>query len=84
MGIKRKVQYRRFKASLGSPVSHPTLVYEDNDAVISHVKQDKLTPRIKYLGIPMTWLHGQGLKGTYVAIYAPTGRNKVDMKHGDC
>ena len=27
----------------------------------------------------MTWLHAQDLKGIYVAIYTPTGRNKVDM-----
>ena len=27
----------------------------------------------------MTWLHEQGLKGTYVVIFTPTGRNKVDM-----
>ena len=79
MGIKRVIQFRRFKASLGSPIGHPTPAYEDNDAVISQVKQDKLTPRIKHLDIPMTWLHEQGLKGTYVAIYTPTGRNKADM-----
>ena len=26
----------------------------------------------------MTWLHEQGLKGTYIAIYTPTDRNKAD------
>ena len=34
---------------------------------------------MNHLDIPMTWLHEQGLKGTYVAIYTPTGRNKADM-----
>ena len=27
----------------------------------------------------MTWLHGQGLMGTYVVIFTLTGRNKKDM-----
>ena len=43
MGTKRVIQYRRFNASLGSPIFHPTLVYEDNDAVISQVKQHRDT-----------------------------------------
>ena len=77
MGIKRGIQFRRFKASMGSPIGHPTPTYEDNDAVISQVKQDKLTPRIKHLDIPMIWLHEQGIKETYVTIYTPTGRNKA-------
>ena len=47
MRIKRVIQYGRFKTSLGSPIYHPTPTYEDNDAVISQVKQDKLTPRYK-------------------------------------
>ena len=52
---------------------------EDNDAVISQVKQDKLTPRIKYKGILITQLHEQGLMGTYVTIFTPIGRNKSGM-----
>ena len=35
MGIKRVIQYRKFKASLRSPIGHPTPAYEDNDAVIT-------------------------------------------------
>ena len=62
MGIKRVIQYRRFKASLGSPIYHPTPVYEVNDGMISKVKQDILTPRIKYLDIPMTWYTNKVLK----------------------
>ena len=79
METKRVIQYGRFKASMGSPIFHPTVVYEDNDAVILQVKQHKVTPKIKYLDIPIAWLHEQDLMGTYVAIFTPTGRNKSDM-----
>ena len=79
MGIKRIIQYRKFKASLRSPIGHPTPAYEDNEAVISQVKQVKLTPRIRYLDIPMTWLYEQGIKGTYVSIFTQTSRNKADI-----
>ena len=54
MEIKRVIQYRKFKVSLGTPIGHLTPVYEDNDTVLSQVEQDKLTPRIKHLNIPMT------------------------------
>ena len=27
----------------------------------------------------MTWLHKHGLKGTYVTIFIPTGRNKANI-----
>ena len=54
MGIKRVIQFRRFKASLGSPIGQPTPAYEDNDTVIPQVKQDKLKPRIKHFNIPIT------------------------------
>ena len=54
MEIKRVTQCRKFKVSLGTPIGHLTPVYEDNDTVLSQVEQDKLTPRIKHLNIPMT------------------------------
>ena len=79
MVIEQVIQYRRFKVSLGSPIDYPTPVYEDNDAVLSQVKHHTVTPRIKHLYIPMAWLHEQGLKWIYVAIFIPTSRNKTDM-----
>ena len=79
MEINRVIQYRIFKTSLGSPICQPTPVYEDNDPVISQVKQDKLTPRITHLDVPMTWLHEQGLMRTCVAIFTPIDRNKGDI-----
>ena len=45
--INDGLKLRRFKASLGSPIRHPTPIYEDKDVVIPQVKQEKMTPRIK-------------------------------------
>ena len=60
-------------------IKGPTPSYEDHDATIHQIQEDKLTPRIKHLGIMRTWLHEQETYKTYVAIYCRTDLNKSDM-----
>ena len=56
-GTKKTKIFRRFLESAGRLLRHPTPTYEDNDATISQILKDRLTPRIKHLDIPMTILH---------------------------
>ena len=78
-GTKKTKIFRRFLESVGRPLTHPTPTYEDNDATISQILKERLTPRIKHLGIPMTVLHEDHQRGVYVAAYCPTDLNISDV-----
>ena len=53
--------------------------YADNNATIQQIQTDKLIPRIKYVDIMMSWLHGECALETYVAVYYHTRQNKADL-----
>ena len=78
-GTKKTKIFRRFLESAGRPSTHPTPIYEDNDATIAQILKDRLTPRIKHLDIPMTILHEDHRRGVYVAAYCPTDLNISDV-----
>ena len=78
-GTKKTKIFRRFMESMGRPLTHPSPTYEDNNATISQILKDRLTPRIKHLDIPMTILHEDHQREICVAAYCPTDLNISDV-----
>ena len=42
---------------MGYPQPDPTITYEDNQATIAQVNQDRITPQVRHLDVLITWLH---------------------------
>ena len=61
------------------PITHPTLIHEDNNVIIQQIQADTLTKNIKHLDIMMSYAHEQENNGTFVAIYRNTEQNKSDI-----
>ena len=78
-GVKRTLETRRFLESMNEGDPSPTPIMEDNQATITQIKKDRLTPRVKQLDIIITWLHYHYNRGTFIPLYINTHLNKADM-----
>ena len=76
---KGTIRYRRFFDSIGRPLNHPTPTHEDNEATISQVLKDRLTPEVKHLDVIICWLHQQHLNRTFTPIPTSTKHMKADV-----
>ena len=70
---------RRWMASMGRPIRDPTPIFEDNQATITQVMKDRLTPNIKHVDVPITYLHELYLNGIFFAPYVDSSRNCADL-----
>ena len=53
--------------------------HEDNQATISQVMQDRLTPNVRHLGVLITWLHEHYNKGTFIPTYTKSTKMMADI-----
>ena len=59
LAVKRTKQHRLFLEHLGIPCPDPTPLHEDNSAVISPVKANKITSRMRHVDIPLCCMHNE-------------------------
>ena len=57
--VRRTKQHRLFLECLGIPCPDPTPLHEDNSAVISLVKVNKITNRMRHIDIPLCYMHNE-------------------------
>ena len=65
--------------SVNDSLSGPTLIMENNQSTIIHMKKDRFTPRIRQLDIVLTWLHYQYIRGIFLPFYIDTKKDKGGM-----
>jgi len=78
-GVKTTLHIRQFMATIGHPITHPTPTYEDNQATIHQVLQDRLTPQVRHLDVLITWLHEQYIRGSYNLAYEQSKLMTADV-----
>ena len=76
---KRTQIIRRWMTSMGRPLPTPTPIFEDNQATIAQVLKDRLTPNIKHLDIPVTYLHELYIRGVFCCPYTDSSMNWADL-----
>ena len=77
--VKKTLYIRRILYCLGYPQLDPTDIYEDNQATIAEVINDRLTPQVRHLDVKITWLHEQFIRSVFKLIYVHTSLQKADM-----
>ena len=77
-GVKRTLKLRRYLESMGEGNNKTTPVMEDNQATITQIKKDRLTPRIEQMDSIPTCLHRHFTIGNFDSRFIITTLNKVD------
>ena len=77
--LEEPKQFRIFFIELGKPCSSPTLSYEDNVASIHAVQTIKPSPRLRYIDIPLSYLHQEFDMKTIEPVHAPARHVLVDF-----
>ena len=72
-------RYRRFLESIVRPLDHPTPTHEDNEATITQVIKDRLTPEVKHLDVMICWLNEQYRNRTFQPIPTSTKNMRADL-----
>ena len=75
---RKTIWYRSILQSLHIPQHHPTPTFEDNQATIAQVLNDRLTPRIRHIDVLVAWLNDQFLRERFTPVRCHTSNNNAD------
>ena len=76
-GQKSKIIYK-FLESIGTPLSGPCILFEDNQGTIKLVRTNRLTDTVRHHDVKLAWLTENFLAGTFRVCYTKTGLMVVD------
>ena len=60
------------------PQSGPTPIFEDNQATIAQVLNDRLTPRVRHIDVLVAFVNDQFSRERLTPIYCKSENNKAD------
>ena len=72
---KAMVRVRRFRFlvnSLGFIPTEPSKVYEYNAAVVASITANKITPRLRHIDLPLSYMHYEQTKEVFQAVQTPS------------
>ena len=75
---RRTIWYRNILQSLNVPQAHPTPTFEDNQATITQVLNDRLTPRVRHIDVLVAWLNEQFSRERITPVSCDTSDNVAD------
>ena len=64
--------------SLNAPQPGPTPIFEDNQATIAQVLNDRLTPRVRHIDVLVAFVNDQFSRERLTPIYCKSENNKAD------
>ena len=77
--IKQTLLYRKILRSINIPQRIPTPIYEDNAATNTQAINNRLTPRVKHIGILIGWFNEWYSRERMQLISCPSSEQKGDI-----